>query len=137
MSKSNKAAAKAAETKEPVEVQVEATAAVAEPAAPAEAIEPEAETASEADATPAAEPETAKQAEATAASKPAARPSTRPAASRKPAYPAFLESYVKAYPNEKVFHVTSDRQVFLDKDYHMAKVHQRSLGKGEITTYNI
>ena len=55
----------------------------------------------------------------------------------KPKYPSFLDSYIKAYPNEKVFHVTADKQVFLDKDYHFAKAHQNGLGKGEITTYNI
>ena len=62
---------------------------------------------------------------------------TRNTSAAKPKYPAFLGSYVKSYPNEKVFHVTSDNQVFLDKDYHMAKLHQKGLGKGEITTYNL
>ena len=57
--------------------------------------------------------------------------------SPKPALPGFLKSYTKSYPAEKVFHVTSDKQVFLDKDYSLAKAHQNSLGKGEITTYNI
>lgn len=52
-------------------------------------------------------------------------------------FPAFLEGYIKSYPDEKAFHVTSDRQVFLDKDYNLAKLHQNSLGKGELKTYNI
>ena len=62
---------------------------------------------------------------------------TRNKSASKPKYPAFLAGYIKAYPNEKVFHVTADKQVFLDKDYHFAKAHQNGLGKGEITTYNI
>lgn len=57
--------------------------------------------------------------------------------SKKQQLPDFMAAYVKSYPGEKVFHVTSDRQVFLDKDYHLAKMHQRSLGKGEIKTYNV
>ena len=56
---------------------------------------------------------------------------------KKKAVPDFLKGYLKAYPNEKVFHVASDHQVFLDKDYNLAKLHQNSLGKGEITTYNL
>lgn len=51
--------------------------------------------------------------------------------------PAFLQNYCRTYPNERVFHVTSDRQVFLGKDLHFARLHQNSLGKGELTTYNI
>lgn len=55
-----------------------------------------------------------------------------------PAYPAFLEDYIKAYPGERVFHVTSDHQVFLDKDYGLAVNHQRSLpGDDYIQTYNL
>lgn len=51
--------------------------------------------------------------------------------------PAFLAQYIKAYPGEKVFYVTSDRQVFLGKDYNLAKFHQNSLGKGELKSYTI
>ena len=72
-----------------------------------------------------------------AASEPAAKEKNTASKAAKPKYPAFLDSYVKAYPKEKVFHVTADKQVFLDKDYHFAKAHQNGLGKGEITTYNI
>lgn len=55
----------------------------------------------------------------------------------KPGVPDFLQGYIKSYPGEKAFHVTSDRQVFLDKDYNLAKLHQNSLGKGELKTYNL
>lgn len=51
--------------------------------------------------------------------------------------PAFLAQYIKAYPGERVFHVTSDKQVFFGKDYHLAKLHQNGLGKGQVKTYEI
>lgn len=51
--------------------------------------------------------------------------------------PAFLGPYRKAYPKCRVFHVTSDRMVFLDGNLNMAKVHQRSIGDGEVETYKI
>ena len=51
--------------------------------------------------------------------------------------PDFLEPYLRRYSGEKVFHVTSDRQVFLDKNHHLARLHQESLGKGKLKTYNI
>ena len=44
---------------------------------------------------------------------------------------AFIAPYKKAYPKEKAFHVTSDKQVFLEKDRGLAMLHQRSLGNGE------
>lgn len=77
--------------------------------------------------------------EQTQTTEPASEPTkTKPApAAKKTKLPEFLTGYVKAYPGEKVFHVTSDRQVFLDKDYNFAKAHQRGLGKGEIKTYNL
>ena len=45
--------------------------------------------------------------------------------------PCYLVPYVKAYPNEKAFHVTSDKQVFLEKDRGLAVLHQKSLKNGE------
>lgn len=52
--------------------------------------------------------------------------------------PPFLESYVKAYPKETVFHVTSDKQVFLEKDLNLARFHQRSLKtEGEVQTIKV
>lgn len=45
--------------------------------------------------------------------------------------PDYLVPYVKAYPNEKAFHVTSDKQVFLEKALSMARLHQNSLKNGE------
>jgi hypothetical protein len=38
---------------------------------------------------------------------------------------AFIAPYRKAYPKEKQFHITSDKQVFLGKDLHYAKMHQK------------
>lgn len=52
--------------------------------------------------------------------------------------PPFLESYMKAYPKETVFHVTSDKQVFLEKDLNLARFHQRSLKtEGEVQTIKV
>lgn len=45
--------------------------------------------------------------------------------------PTFLEPYLKAYPGERTFHVTSDKQVFLEKDLNLARFHQRGLKNGE------
>jgi len=42
-----------------------------------------------------------------------------------------VERYAKAYPREKVFHVTSDMQVFLSCDKNLAELHQKSLEKDE------
>lgn len=44
---------------------------------------------------------------------------------------AFIVPYAKAYPKEKAFYVTSDKQVFLEKDRGLAVMHQNSLGNGE------
>lgn len=44
---------------------------------------------------------------------------------------AFIAPYEKAYPEEKAFHVTSDKQVFLEKDRGLAILHQNSLKNGE------
>lgn len=49
----------------------------------------------------------------------------------------FLAPYRKAYPKCRAFHVTSDRMVFLDGDLSLAKVHQRSLGGGEVETHKV
>ncbi len=52
--------------------------------------------------------------------------------------PLFLESYLKAYPKEKAFHVTSDRQVFLEKDLSLARLHQRELkNEGKVQTIKV
>ncbi|MCB6971828.1 MULTISPECIES: hypothetical protein [Butyricimonas] len=42
-----------------------------------------------------------------------------------------IEQYAKAYPKEKLFHVTSDMQVFLAKDKNLAELHQRGLENEE------
>ena len=52
--------------------------------------------------------------------------------------PSFLESYLKAYPKEKAFHVTSDNQVFLEKDLSLARLHQRELkNEGKVQTIKV
>lgn len=52
--------------------------------------------------------------------------------------PAFLESYRKAYPKEKAFHVTTDNQVFLEKDLSLARLHQRGLkNEGKVQTIKV
>lgn len=42
-----------------------------------------------------------------------------------------IAEYHKAYPGEKAFHVTSDNQVFLERDRGLAVLHQNSLGNDE------
>lgn len=52
--------------------------------------------------------------------------------------PAFLAPYVKAYPTNKTFHVTTDRMIFLANDRGLAVMHQNSLKKGgAVETYNL
>jgi len=41
--------------------------------------------------------------------------------------PDFMDHYRKAYPKEKCFHVTSDKQVFLSCDLSLAKRHQKTV----------
>lgn len=45
--------------------------------------------------------------------------------------PVYLGPYVKAYPGEKAFHVTSDHQVFLEKNKSLAVFHQKSINSSE------
>lgn len=45
--------------------------------------------------------------------------------------PGYLVPYVKAYPSEKTFHVTSDHQVFLEKNKSLAVLHQKSINSNE------
>lgn len=49
--------------------------------------------------------------------------------------PAFLAQYRKAYPRNSKFYVTSDNMVFLETDYDLAVLHQRSCKDGELKTY--
>ena len=51
--------------------------------------------------------------------------------------PGWVEPYIKAYPDNKVFYRTNDGQVFLDNARHLAENHQRSLKKGKLETLNI
>lgn len=43
----------------------------------------------------------------------------------------FITPYAKAYPKEKAFYVTSDKQVFFEKDRNLAVMHQNSLASEE------
>lgn len=52
-------------------------------------------------------------------------------------FKALAEKYAKAYPDCKTFHITSDKQVFLDKDKNLAQFHQKGLGEGEVRTINV
>lgn len=47
------------------------------------------------------------------------------------------KEYAKQYPSCDAFHFTSDGQVFLGKDRGLALLHQKTLGKGEVTTINV
>lgn len=50
----------------------------------------------------------------------------------------FIDPYIKAYPKERVFHVTSDRQVFLERDRSLAVLHQNTLGnEGKVQTIKV
>lgn len=82
---------------------------------------------------PAAEAEE-QEVEAKTKAKESAKTEVKP---KKASMPKWLEAYAKRYPSAKVLHVTGDRQVFLDKDYHLAKLHQKNLGQGKIQSYNI
>lgn len=52
-------------------------------------------------------------------------------------FESLAESYAKNYPNVRVFHITTDKQVFFEKDKNLALLHQASLGGGEVVTINI
>lgn len=65
--------------------------------------------------------------------KDAAKATAKPETVKVPEAPSkldtLIESYKKAYPKESAFHVTSDNQVFLNKDAALAKMHQRGIDK--------
>lgn len=46
-------------------------------------------------------------------------------------FQALAEKYAKAYPDCKAFHITSDRQVFLDKDKNLAQYIRRASAKAK------
>ncbi len=48
---------------------------------------------------------------------------------------AKMQPYLKAYPNNKTFYVTTDGQVFLEANKGDAKQHQRTL-EGELVTFS-
>lgn len=52
-------------------------------------------------------------------------------------FEAIARRYSKHYPKNKVFYITSDKQVFLSNDQQLAQMHQKALGSGEIVTVKI
>jgi O-phosphoseryl-tRNA(Cys) synthetase len=48
---------------------------------------------------------------------------------------AKMQPYIKAYPENKAFHITTDGQVFLDVNKGDAVLHQRTLN-GELVTFS-
>lgn len=46
------------------------------------------------------------------------------------------KEYAPLYPENKVFHITSDKQVFLAKDKGLAQLHQRGK-EGQLTTVKL
>ena len=48
-----------------------------------------------------------------------------------------LARYSKLYPKNKVFHITGDGQVFLEKSLNDAKTHQSTLKTGELKSYTV
>ena len=48
-----------------------------------------------------------------------------------------LSKYAKLYPKNKVFHFTSDGQVFLDSSIRDAQKHQKDLGTGDLKSYSV
>lgn len=48
-----------------------------------------------------------------------------------------LKDYAARYPENRVFHVTADNMVFLEKDIHLAKRHQRTLKEGNLESITI
>jgi hypothetical protein len=67
---------------------------------------------------------------------PADKPVSTPKEKDDP-FTKLAKEYARLYPKSKAFHITSDRQVFLEKDKSMADFHQRSLKGGQVTTVNI
>ena len=55
-----------------------------------------------------------------------------------PAEKAAKKGYLERYPENRIFHVTSDGMVFLEKDLSLARLHQRSLGgEGEVESITV
>lgn len=62
---------------------------------------------------------------------------TKAKAKVKSEFESLAERYAKNYPNVRVFHITTDKQVFFEKDKNLALLHQASLGGGEVVTINL
>lgn len=52
-------------------------------------------------------------------------------------YPALIVPYLKSYPREKCFYVTSDGLVFLGREHKAAISHQKGLKNGELQTIKV
>ncbi len=62
------------------------------------------------------------------------KPKNKPKANE---FEAIAQRYAKSYPKNKVFYITSDRQVFLSDNKCLAEMHQRTIGTGEMVTIKI
>lgn len=49
----------------------------------------------------------------------------------------FLRQYIERYPGNKTFHVTGDNMVFLEKDLSLARLHQKTLSEGSVTSIKV
>ncbi len=70
--------------------------------------------------------------ESAAADKPAAA-----SKSKADPFAALAKEYAKLYPKNKIFHITSDKQVFLEGSKGLADLHQRGLKGGAVTSITI
>lgn len=59
------------------------------------------------------------------------------AATKKDPFRELASEFAKSYPGNKIFHITTDMQVFLSGDLSAAQNHQRSLSEGEVKSINI
>lgn len=58
-------------------------------------------------------------------------------ASKNDPFEALAKKYAKLYPDNKVFHITEDKQVFLEDHERDARMHQRSLKTGEVHSIKV
>lgn len=107
-----------------------AEAEVKKKAAEAKRKKAEAEAKKKADAEKAAEAERKKQeAEAKKAAEKEAKENAP--------YVEIAKRYAEHYPACRAFHITSDKQVFLENDKAEAEAHQREIGKDKLRTINV
>ncbi|MGL5683591.1 MAG: hypothetical protein ACRDDZ_11165 [Marinifilaceae bacterium] len=52
-------------------------------------------------------------------------------------FEVLVDDYAKAYPKEKRFYVSSDGQVFFERDKNMAQYHQSGLSEGKLCLIDV